>query len=275
MPQTVKSVEGFVRKIRGLPMAPHELLLYRGHSNRRKFRLLPSVLREQKFADAEHTIFRELMASQPSEFAGDRTVLDRLARMQHYSLPTRLLDVTANPLVALFFAAKSCGTPESPGEVILFRVARDQVKYYDSDTVSCITNLSQLTNIEKAALDFGLQQKEFNETNEVDRLLQFIREEKPYFRERIIPDDLRRVLCVKPKFNSKRIVAQSGAFLLFGMTGALDDNPAPGITVERISINGNHKTTITRELAHLGINDSTMFPEIESAARYITASLGI
>src|SRR6266853_3510273 len=106
MAQTIQSLEGFTRKIRALNPAIDEVLLYRCHSDRIQFQLLPSVLRDRKLVDAEYAILRELVASHPGEFAADTTTLEQLARVQHYSLPTRLLDITWNPLVALYFAAK-------------------------------------------------------------------------------------------------------------------------------------------------------------------------
>ncbi len=259
MPQTVTSVEGFVRKIRQIVPEADEVLLYRGHSDRRNYRLLPSLLRKANLIQAEHIIIRELIVAHPGEFSADHTMLDRLARMQHYGLPTRLLDVTGNPLVALYFAAKE--DDGRRGEVILFRVKRNIMKFFDSDTASCIANLAQLTHAEKQSLDFTLPPVEFNASPQIDRLLQFIREEKPHFRPSIIAEDLRRVLCVKPKFNSKRIIAQAGACLLFGMTGELDTNPVAGIVIERISINANRKAVIRAELAHFNINESPMFPK--------------
>ncbi len=157
----------------------------------------------------------------------------------------------------------------------MLRVKHSEIKFFDSDTASCISNLSLLTWQDKQALDFSLNMPHFNATPAVGRLLHFIRDEKPYFQPGIIlPSDLRRVLCIKTKFNSKRILAQAGAFLLFGATGELDTNPTPGITVDRIKINGNKKMDLIEELDRVGINESTMFPEIESAAKYISKKFG-
>jgi hypothetical protein len=271
MTQTIASLEGFVRKIRQIMPADEEVLLYRGHSDRINFKLVPSVLREAKYRDAEHQILRELVASHPSEFAQDGTTLEQLARVQHYSLPTRLLDVTWNPLAGLYFAAKD--DKGKPGEVIVFRVKRSLVKYYDSDTASCIANLAHLSNAEKRAIDFTLAGSAFNEQPPVDRLLQFIRAEKPHFRSQINPAHLQTAIVVKPKLNNRRILAQSGAFLLIGQNVDLEAAPPQGIAVERVHINGNKKQVICDELDRMAINDSSMFPEIEKAAIYIKSKL--
>ncbi len=271
MTQTITSLEGFVRKIRAVTPADDEVLVYRGHSNRREFKLIPFVLREQKFKDAEDIILRELVASHPGEFATDSSTLEQLARVQHYSLPTRLLDITWNPLVSLYFAAShQLGVT---GEVIVFRVKKKHVKFFDSDTVSCVANLAHLKLAEKDAIDFTLAGDAFNTQPPIDRLLQFIRVEKPHFRSGINPTHLKTVLCVKPKRNNPRLLAQSGAFLIFGLTESLDTAPVPEITIERIQISGRKKMDIVKELDRMGINDSTMFPEIEKAALYIRQAL--
>lgn len=271
MTQTIASLEGYVRKIRNVQAVGNEVLIYRGHSNRREYKLIPSLLREDKYRDAEHTILRELVATHPVEFEADRTTLEQLVRVQHYSLPTRLLDVTWNPLVGLYFAVKSGDGP--PAEVVVFRVKKKLVKFYDSDTASCIANLAHLSTEEKINIDFDLARNEFNVQTPIDRLIQFIRVEKPHFRSGIDPEHLRSVIVVKPKLNNKRIIAQSGAFLLSGLSVDLEGAPPDGIAIERININGNKKSIIRDELDRMAVNDSTMFPEIEKAALYIKGKL--
>lgn len=274
----VSSVEQYVEAICRMERDSDECLLYRGHCNGRAFTLKPSIFRKQAIADSEHTCLRDLIALHPEEFAADCTTLERLVRAQHYSLPTRLLDVTWNPLVALYFAAQHKGKhtkarKDVTGEVIVIRVKKHQIRFYDSDTVSCIANLAHLRPEEKRAINFGFAGKAFNKQPPIDRLLQFIRMEKPYFRPRILPEHLNAVLLVKPKQNNRRILAQAGAFLLYGCDVDLEAQPSSGIRIRRVGISKRSKEEILDDLDKMGVNEKTMFPEIEKAAKYIVAGL--
>src|SRR5699024_3955341 len=99
------------------------------------------------------------------------------------------------------------------------------------------------------------------------KLLALIEEEKPYFKPNIKSKDLKSIICVKGKKTNDRIISQSGAFLLFGHDSVLDENGTDGITIDRISI--ENKQEILKELDTLNINESSLFPNIESSAKYV------
>lgn len=78
--------------------------MYRGQSDY-NWHLTPAVYRNGQFK-FESIYIKELERIRPSEFVNCDN-FDKLVKMQHYGLPTRLLDVTLNPLVALYFACKN------------------------------------------------------------------------------------------------------------------------------------------------------------------------
>lgn len=269
MSKGITSTEGLIRKVFSLSKADDELLFYRGHSDKDKYKLEPSLHRKTKHIENEAVMFRELLISNPADFIGDLSALDKLVRMQHHSLPTRLLDISSNPLMALYFASKS--KPDKTGQVIVFRIKKDEMKFFDSDTASCISNLARLPKDDKEKLDLTLGIDDFNETEEAKRLVHLIKEEKPFFLNRIIPGDLESIICVKGKMNNNRILSQSGAFLLFGRNAVLPESGTTSIGVERIDINKDAKEKILGELDSLNINESTAFPYIENSAKYISS----
>ena len=54
----------------------------------------------------------------PFEFVDNK--FDTLVKMQHFGLPTRLLDMTTNPLVALYFACENENEMASDSIVYIF-----------------------------------------------------------------------------------------------------------------------------------------------------------
>ena len=387
----IESVSDFLNEIKGIKNKSGYTLFYRGHSDK-NYELKPSIYRDERFIKNEDKIYRETIAKVPYEFNGKSTI-ESLALMQHYGVPTRILDLTTNALVALYFACEESKKIKEitkvkggsflkkvniDGEVIIFNIPNKSVCYSDSDKVTILANLSKYENdlyykkntpykqdiesveikiketlkmininvvLEKAESlrDYTLNKKEelkkyyedyrlknidekiediienykgkekikddiksfftillltilktiideaeqsyikdLNEkSSSFKKLLHYIREDKSYFKPIIDPNDIGKILAVKPKLDNPRIVRQQGAFLIFGAESFFVYNstkPMPEIKKDwiikgnnnnKIIIKSSKKESILKELDKLGINKSTLFPEIDKVADYI------
>ena len=202
-----------------------------------------------------------------------RRMFDRLVRMQHFELPTRLLDATTNPLVALYFVSaeyRQNGEPQD-GKVQALFLPEERQRYFDSDRVSCMANLANLTVQEKKdiAKAYRLPKLEFNKQPVVQRLLWFVRIEKPHFEPMIDPKHLQHPVFVKPKMNNRRIIAQSGAFLIYGARRLSSKEVDTDLRLSRAVVPADKKHEIRAQLERLGIHASSLFPEIDKAAEFI------
>ena len=276
---SIHSIIDFVDHALNLRTRPNETVVFRGHSDL-AYKNTPSVLRSQKLLENEHLMLRELVSLHPEEFLEDRTALELLVRAQHYGLPTRLLDVTFNPLAALFFACEK--EWKTDGEVVAFIANNSRIKQYDSDTVSCLANFAFLSHKEKKNIKLTLnrmiEETKFSDRDEVrkfrnitamKRVLHFIRQEKPHFQNKITPPTLRQFIVALPKRSNRRISAQTGAFIVFGCYRTLNDNVSPQFRTQRFTIPAKYKERLCGHLSKLSINEPAMFPEIDRTAQFL------
>ena len=144
--------------------------LYRGHG-KQEYMLQPSLYRQTK---SEKDIFSYIMTKHSNEFIGMKP-LEVLAKMQHLGVATRLLDVTKNPLVGLFFSVDGLKPSEKESiadtaikessnnnennnlenaELIIFNCPNRDIKSYYSDTIKLLSCLPFLEEERKKQLLF-------------------------------------------------------------------------------------------------------------------------
>ena len=248
-------------------------LFFRGHS-KTTYNLRPSVMRNESIKQNESKIYQELLINCPDDFKGFHRHIDYLVKMQHYGLPTRLLDITRNPLVALYFAC--CSNEKEIGEIIVFAPEEEQIKYENSDTVAMLASLPMFTYEEQITLmDYLYAPNKIEEEyiNLLERFVHEVQTEKPGFINRIRNTDMENCFIVLPKKDNSRIVKQDGAFIICG----INEMPETIINQElrlvqddkQVLVFVTNKKSILNELDLLSINQSALFPEIDRVAEYI------
>ena len=264
----VNSVSDFLSVLN--KYSENETLYFRGHS-KTTYQLKPSIMRTAKLQENENLIYQELLISCPDDFRAYKNHIDYLVKMQHYGLPTRLLDITRNPLVALYFAC--CSNVDDIGEVLVFSPKKKQVKYENSDTVSMLASLPLFSYEDQMILMDNLYVKQNEYDSIVQRFIHELQTEKPGFVNKINYKDLEGCFIVLPKKDNSRIVKQDGAFIICGINNSIErviyDTLRLTHNQKTILIFVTNKKQIIKELDILSINKSTLFLEIDYVAEYI------
>ena len=248
---------------------------FRGEA--RLWRLRPSVMRSLRLRNAEGHMLTELITSRPHDFSNVGHAIDQWVLAQHHGLQTRLLDVTRNPLVALFFACESLVSTQADGRLHIFAVPPSLVKPYNSDSVSIVANFAKLSFSEQSTLLGKRRESTWDYKGAMRKLYHFIGDEKPHFSERIDPRDLFRVFVVEPKHSFEKIGVQSGAFLVSAFHERFERETisrcycgTPVYEHFTLTIPTSAKPKIIEELRLLNITRDTLFPSLAEAANAAT-----
>lgn len=259
------------------------LTFYRGQADE-TWTLAPRLYREKLHLE-EQNIISDALRLLPDEFSGNSKIR-MLAKMQHYGLPTRLLDVTSNPLVALYFACLN--HEEKDGTVYIFA---NLPTFGERGYMVPITMQFAFEErwIGMCLQDFAAAAQHYFPTAP--------RDEDEAMRSVMNALCLDHVAVLSPHDNA-RLQAQSGAFLLFGMVEEsrrvsgnpgnrgkcyVDFQPAEvvggiGLSTEgsrvpegglRLTVPASAKAQILNELDHLDVNQWRLFPGVQGTLGYV------
>lgn len=268
----VGSVQDYISVIEELKNKyPNLETFFRGHYSYR-YNLVPSLYRKKKYYDNESYMYMDFKTQFYNELA-NKKYIEILTTMQHYKMPTRLLDTTSNPLVALYMA---CDKPSNYknkclgiGEVIVMNEAIRNVKYSDSNAVTLLSSLAVLeTNYKQELFEKIMEAKNKNdpsilkESMAYKRFVAEVLNELPSFDESFfMPEVLLRPRHVKVGMINERIIAQSGSFILFGLCNYLTGEYQQLNTVTKERVFVIHRGIIQNQLNMLNINAGTMYPD--------------
>jgi hypothetical protein len=235
--RSIRSVADLIYEVpRGAPSG--DVIWFRGHGNA-KWKLLPSLLRSSD-PSAEASLlkrFKQNALPFTGYLPGDEW--DWLFLMQHHGVPTRLLDWTESPLVALYFAVESESRNSTDG---------------------CIWCLRPRVFNKQANVDptFAADIPCFG----TDEVL------ANYMPSKVAAEVTTKLppLAALALRRFQRLYAQLGVFTISHRDRRPLDKFGDGKHLARLIIPKSSKSKIRRELSLLGITRLTLFPELTSVA---------
>lgn len=258
----ITQLADFIAEVESASVTPSHSLWYRGVGRSSHF-LLPSLYRHPtlttpaEMLDLEEKIlvrfrersvpYRDFPISDPWEY---------LFLMQHFGVPTRLLDWTENPFVALFFALIFAAYDKSTGNYV------EDATVWILDPAFWNKTVFAHISFSGAALSTS------------DRPL------LPYRPKPDNPDPVpAHPAALYGIHNSPRIVAQRGVFTIFGssmepLEQIYENNSFPAATLKKLIIKKGSIAALKERLFTLGFTDSVIFPDLEGLARETKRTFG-
>lgn len=250
----------------------------------------PSIFRND-MVSVEHQLMQIPLQIIPMEFKEFNSKFDVMTKYQHYGMCTRLLDLTTNPLVALYFASQprkkvEIGLNEEPNGVIYFTKKYSPIQS-SNEEVQVISALATYDLTRDNSMSKILDKLVDDHVLEKEKIIEW-KTNKDYIRRFI--DIVQNNYIVVPVYTNERLSRQSGVFLLasnFIVEKKQDPENIEEYVISKskkvlndefedtvLIVNGDDKERILKELDLLNINEATLFPELEHQLNYIKSVNG-
>lgn len=209
-----------------------------------------------------------------------RSEWEALAIAQHHGLPTRFMDWTTNPLVALYFAVRETKTDDdgNPMNSAVYVLINDPPRYTDfkrnrQPEVTPVKDLASTPVRSEAGYgEFGLAEPEDEEDGATDAGVSAVGGTKEPVTERATaspsvpsPFDITENVIYHPPHISPRMRAQDSVLLAcYRPLVALEDRDCLEIIIP-------HKAhdDIRRRLDQYGVFDRQLFPDLDGIAKWL------
>lgn len=204
-------------------------VFFRGQGKDYKY-IVPGIYRKISWFQNEDKLQKRIEMMAPEALVKAGNGFERLALMQHYGLRTRILDITNNALVALYFAVTD--NKDEDGVVYIFKNLHEEYLTAYNDRVSikiAVANLSfeQKTELSNLLSDYKDKHCEIREIalekgrerylSIVDAVYSFYQHDTGDYIRKIYADELYGMDLVLPNRLDARLLNQEGAFFLFGL----------------------------------------------------------
>ncbi len=226
--------------------------LYRGQANS-NWTLDASITREPKYLENESQLYYDILSLKPDAFKEDHSVYERLITMQHYGMPTRLLDISRNPLVAIFFACNNMECKNQDGTIFIFSPIRDRFLNFEDKRLKCLVKIVE--NEDKTDICNNCHTK-----NECPNNIG-LKENGD------LPDFFLENWFAKGVAKNQRINNQSGDFIFVGLNGS--PQTLSEMIHMTIIIDPETKEVLIQQLEALNIHGGAVYPDITHMSNYI------